>query len=322
MFRNGTFLLPTDFSHYALYAMRYAVALAKNYDGTVHVAHVLDPSLFSVGSGHGYWLTQTDADLLKASMTNHAEERLAHLKKRIEEAGARAEIHLLEGTPAPELNEFAERNAMDMIITATHGRTGFDHVVFGSVAERIVRNCCVPVLCIKHPEHDFVDDGDLSLHVKRVLFPTDFSEFADLALPYAVSLCQEMGADLTLFHATEIPLVLPEFLPETAPNVTTDMEKSAALTLERMRDEIAGVEVDIDMSMGVPYREICRAAEDAAADLIVLPTHGHTALSHVLFGSVAEKVVRLAKCPVMTLRPDRLKKAPAQAVAPGAQRSA
>jgi nucleotide-binding universal stress UspA family protein len=304
MFTESSILLPTDFSHHALYAQKYAVALARKYGSTVHITHVLDPTLFSVGSGHGFWLTQTDQERLSDSMTRHAEERLAHMSDQFAGEGISVETHILQGKPDIELGRFALEKECGLIVIATHGRTGFDHLVFGSVAERVVRNAQVPCLCIKHPEHDFVDDRDMSMRLGRVLFPTDFSEYTEHALSHAVSLCKQFEATLVLFHATEIPVVLPEFMPDTAAMVSTSIEGSSAEAMERLRGEVEGVAVETEVRTGVPYREICRVVEELEIDLVVLPTHGRGALAQAIFGSVAEKVVRLAPCPVLTVRPD------------------
>jgi len=304
MFAKTDVLLPTDFSHYALYAMRYAIAIARKYGGRVCFAHVLDPALFSIGSGHGYWLTKSDVDTLTASMNEQAEKRLKHLVQMVKDAGVDADYHIVRGRPWVEIVKLADVLTCDMIVIATHGRTGFDHVAFGSVAERVVRHSPVPVLCIKHPEHEFVNDGDLSINIRQVLFPSDFSEYAERTLPYAASICKEFGARLVLFNTSEVPVVLPEFMPDTATTVSADMEDHAREALENMRDQLEGIEVDVKVKTGVAYREICLAVDEMDVDLIVLPTHGKSGIVHLLFGSVAEKVVRLSSCPVLAIRPE------------------
>ncbi|MBN2307645.1 MAG: universal stress protein [Candidatus Hydrogenedentes bacterium] len=306
MFRQSNILMPTDFSHYALYAMRYAVAIAKRYGGSVHVAHVLDSSLFAHGSGHGLGLTKADLERLMASMEEHAESRLAHLVRIAREDGVPAEKHIARGKPAAEIIRLADEAECDMIAIATHGRTGVDHIVFGSVAEKVVRQAPVPVLSIKHPEHEFVhqDEAGFSFDLERILFPTDFSELSNRALPYAASLCRRFDATLVLLHASEVPIVLPEFMPDTAATVGTEMEERAQECLERMRGELEGIRVEPVAKTGVAYREICQTVQEDHVDLVVMPTHGRSGFGHVLFGSVAEKVVRLARCPVLTVRPE------------------
>jgi nucleotide-binding universal stress UspA family protein len=304
MFRQGPVLFATDFSHYALYALKYAVAVAKKYGNEVHVTHILDSSLFSAGSGHGHWVRQMDLDALMTSMREHAEDRLAHLNRIVTAEGICACHHIVSGKPAPELIRLAHELGCSLIVLATHGRTGVDHAVFGSVAERVVRLSNVPVLAIKHPQHEFVKERDLSFELQHVLFPTDFSDYAHRVLPFATSLCKEFDAELMLLHTNEIPVMLPEFMPDAATAVGAEMEESALEALEGLRGQLGGIRAQVQVRSGVPYREICRMTNEEHIDLIVMPTHGRTGVSHALFGSVAEKVVRRSRCPVLTVRPE------------------
>ncbi|MCL4218476.1 MAG: universal stress protein, partial [Candidatus Hydrogenedentes bacterium] len=161
MFHLRNVLFATDFSHYALYALNYAVAIARQEGGVVHVAHVLDANLYSSGSGLGVWLTNKDMEKLLDSMQEHAESRLTHLVSTIQASGvAEAQHHILRGNAAAEICQHARQLDVDVIVLATHGRTGFDHVVFGSVAEKVVRQSQLPVLCVKHPEHEFIQGAD------------------------------------------------------------------------------------------------------------------------------------------------------------------
>ncbi len=307
MFKNSHILVPTDFSHYALYALRYGIALAREYSAKLHILHVMDPTLFSTGTGHGYWITKTDLEKLDSSMTSQAEKRLDHLVDQARQAGVEADCHLVRGKPESKIIETAEELKCDLIAIATHGRTGLDRLIFGGVAERVVRYADMPVLSIKHPEHEFIDEGDLAVHVKQVLFPTDFSEYAERALPYAASLCREFKAKLVLMHVTEMPVVFPEYTPESMATIGEEMADHAQEGLERIRTGLDDIETEILVRTGVAYREICRFVEETETDLVVLPTHGKTGLSHLLFGSVADKVVRMARCPVLSVRPEALK---------------
>ncbi len=304
MFSNSNILVPTDFSHYANFATKYGVSIAKKYGGTVHFLHVLDAGPISGVRGHGMWLDQADASTLLDSMREHASSRLTTLVEQASEMGVNCEQHIVTGSAPHEILRLTLETQCTLIVVATHGRSGFDHIVFGSVAEKVVRQSPVPVLAIKHPEHEFVKDDDLSIEVKHVLFPTDFSDFSDKALPFAVSLCREFSAKLSLLHATEIPIVLPEFMPDSVVSVGPEMELAARETLAQKKAEIQGIDVEGVSVTGVPHTEICKFVEEQAVDMVVMPTHGRSGLGHILFGSVAEKVVRLARCPVMTIRPD------------------
>lgn len=303
MFAKGNLLVPTDFSHYSIYALIYALALAKKYRATVHLVHILDAALFSSGSGHGRWLEKDDASALCAAMQEHAESRFVSILQKAADQGVQAVPHIVVGSPAKEINHAAQQHNCGLIVIATHGRTGFDHVVFGSVSEKVVRQASVPVLSIKHPEREFVHEPDSTIHLRRILYPSDFSEFSARGLPYAASLCREFGATLVMLHVAEIPVVLPEFLPDSVSTLDANMEKHARETLDRMGEGLEGVNVEAQVQTGVPYREILRVVHEHEIDLVVMPTHGRSGIAHVVFGSVSEKVVRSAPCPVLTVRP-------------------
>jgi nucleotide-binding universal stress UspA family protein len=322
MFTKCAVLIPTDFSHYALYAMNYAIAMARAAGGKVHVVHVLDPSLFSMGGGHGMWLTKSDQDRLAESMREHAHQRLQHLAGTVRDAGVDAEYHIGRGIPAHEIISLAQSLDCGTIVMATHGRTGFDHLVFGSVAEHVVRDSPVPVLTIKHPEHECIDAADPSLRVERVLYPYDFTPYAEAGLSEAVTWCRELGAELVLLHAGEVPVTLPEFMPDAAAAMSADLERRARDGLALVRRGISGIEVTTRVALGVAYREVCRVATEENVDLLVMPTHTRQGLSDALHRSTAEKVVRLAPCPVLSLRVAAPVEVAASAAQPAAERSA
>lgn len=304
MFRNSNILVPTDFSTYANYALKYAVALAKQFGATLHFAHVIDRAALAGVRGNEMWLGESESHAIIESMREHAASRMVHLKQIADDEGVPSREHVVLGSPTQEVLRLTEETDSTLIVIATHGRSGVEHLVFGSVAEKIVRQSPVPVLSVKHPEHEFVKEFDLSLEIARILFPTDFSPYSDKGLPFAKSLAKEFDATLVIFHATEVPMVLPDAMPEAAVQLGPQLEDESRALVKKMCDEAKDVKVEGEVRIGRAYREIAAYAESANVDLIVIPTHGRSGLGHVLFGSVAEKVVRVARCPVMTIRPE------------------
>ncbi|MBM3289336.1 MAG: universal stress protein [Candidatus Hydrogenedentes bacterium] len=304
MFRSSNILVPTDFSTYANYALKYAVAMAKQFGATLHFAHVLDRAALAGVRGNEMWLGESESHAVIESMREHAASRMAHLKQIADDEGIASEEHVVLGGPTQEILRLAESTNSTLIVLATHGRSGFEHLVFGSVAEKIVRQSPVPVLSVKHPEHEFVKEYDLSIAIKRILFPTDFSPFSDKGLPFAQALAKEFGATLAIFHATEVPVVLPEVLPDSAVQLGPQLEDESRQLVQNMCAAIHGVKVEGEVRVGTPHREISAYAAETGVDLIVIPTHGRSGLGHALFGSVSEKVVRVARCPVLTIRPE------------------
>ena len=140
---------------------------------------------------------------------------------------------------------------------------------------------------------------------QHILVPTDFSEYADQALNYATQLAQQLQARLTLLHIIDTtPLGVAEGEAMLPPSYWQELETGIAQSmdesLKRLHD--VGLQGETLIAHGVPFQTIIDTAQDRGADMIVMGTHGRTGLTHVLMGSVAEKVVRLAPCPVLVTR--------------------
>lgn len=145
------------------------------------------------------------------------------------------------------------------------------------------------------------------VRVRKVLCPIDFSEPSAEALHFAVALARRFDATLTLVNVYAVPgYALPEGAVLLGPKVMADVlaETERGLREWKARAERLGARrVDTLAAQGAADAEIVRVAREGAYDLIVMGTHGRTGLKHVLLGSVAEKVVRRAPCPVLTVRP-------------------
>lgn len=142
--------------------------------------------------------------------------------------------------------------------------------------------------------------------MKRIVCPTDFSDAAEAAERQAAALAGPLGAELVLLHvATETPL-WRESLAVQVRAVFEAQRKWVADTLAARAAALSGRGVSVRwlVKVGVPWEEIVRAATDERADMIVMGTQGRTGLDRLLLGSVAERVVRAAPCPVLTVRPD------------------
>jgi universal stress protein A len=144
------------------------------------------------------------------------------------------------------------------------------------------------------------------MSTQHFLVPTDFSADAEQALDYAIRLARALNARLTVLHVIppvpmaggDMGVTLPEtYLQEVEEAVQGSMEEALA------RVTAAGLTGERVILYGVPFQEIVEAAKARQVDLIVMGTHGRTGFLHVLLGSVAERVVRLAPCPVLVTRP-------------------
>ena len=145
----------------------------------------------------------------------------------------------------------------------------------------------------------------IDLH--RILLPTDFSKYSQNALSYALAFAEKFGAELYLLHVVQdLALFIPDAVIATPP-ISPPVEQlmaAARMALDHVVQQMPtqGVRIKTEIREGTPFYEIIRFAKETNIDLIVMGTHGHTGLAHVLLGSVTEKVVRKAPCPVLTVR--------------------
>jgi universal stress protein A len=146
----------------------------------------------------------------------------------------------------------------------------------------------------------------MAMDIRHILAPTDFSDHSKRALSNALELAQTFGATLSLLHVIEPSPYLGEFTPPTmGTDLLGDLEWQATAELARVLPDAQGATIEVTraVTIGSPPRKIVETAEAAHVDLIVMATRGRTGLSHLVMGSVAERVVRTAPCPVLTIRP-------------------
>jgi nucleotide-binding universal stress UspA family protein len=146
-----------------------------------------------------------------------------------------------------------------------------------------------------------------SLSIRRILVPIDFSIHSKNALRYAVPMAEQFGASLHLVYVVE-PTIYPAdlgFGQVVLPGVEEELRDKGAEELKSLIQREIGdrVKATSTVRTGKPHQEILAEAEDKKVDLIVVASHGHTGVEHILFGSTASRIVRLATCPVVTIRP-------------------
>jgi nucleotide-binding universal stress UspA family protein len=146
----------------------------------------------------------------------------------------------------------------------------------------------------------------MELEIKKILVPIDFSDYSKSSLKYATSFAKKFNSEITLIYVVEPVIYPPDFsMGQIAiPSVNAEWDLKAKEELEKLgKQEIPeSIKVSILIKTGKPFLEIIDTAADENVDLIIIATHGHSGVEHILFGSTAEKVVRKAPCPVLTLR--------------------
>lgn len=144
------------------------------------------------------------------------------------------------------------------------------------------------------------------MNIDSILVPTDFSEYSDRAFAWALEMAEKWRATLELLHVVPTPTYPPMMIGESGFNpadyessLRDDAQKQVAAMAGRA--DKPGVAIKTTVVVGSPFHDICTIAEQAKSDLIVVGSHGRTGLSHILLGSVAERVVRHAPCPVLVV---------------------
>jgi nucleotide-binding universal stress UspA family protein len=303
MVRIKKILCPVDFSEFSRHAFDGAVAIAKGHGASVTATHIVSayasPMLpyMEPGGVEAFLLPEVDRQRL-----------LTELKQFLAVDGPVGVSIACEVLEAPsvyrEILVQADRMSADLIVMGTHGRSGFQHLVLGSVTEKVLRTARPPVLTIGAAP-DVVPAGGMSF--KRILCAIDFSECSIAALRYAASLAEPATADLAVLYVVEwVPV---GYDPLAGPSLDFGGYRIEAESAGRERLHNAVVEatptgrnVDEIVSAGKPHHEILRIAAERQSDLIVLGIHGRNPLDRMLFGSTAEPVVRRATCPVLTVR--------------------
>lgn len=144
------------------------------------------------------------------------------------------------------------------------------------------------------------------INLKRILTATDFSRHSQVALQYAAAFAKAFHAEVYLCHVLETPDFLSNFPPVSEgyfpPNLGELQEKHARVQCEQVLASVGLSQAQVLLLHGRPYHEIVQAAREEEIDLIILGTHGRGAVAHMLLGSIAERVVRTASCPVLTVR--------------------
>jgi nucleotide-binding universal stress UspA family protein len=289
-------LCPVDFSDASQHALDHAVMIAGWYRAGITAFHVRHPALMPEPPT---LFAELGADSFSVE---DLENRLHHWLAPVRAAGIACEVMVVDApSAAPRIVDAALRLGIDLIVMGTHGRSGFERLLLGSVTERVVRRAACPVITVPPP-----GVATSKLPFRRILCAIDFSEPSLAAMRYALSLSRESNSALTLLHAIEFPheSTSIETLPFDMSSYRAVVREDATRRLMKLiSDEMPeSPEPAITVVHGKAHEQIIAAAGAKHADLIVLGVHGRNTLDLMLFGSTTNQVIRHATCPVLTLR--------------------
>ena len=288
-------LFATDFSACADRAMGYALALAGAWKAELCVMTVLE---LYPGMDPEYTVNKMYLDHLRSE----ANRQLVAVEARAKAAGQPVTTRIEIGIPSQAVQTVAEGIRADLLVVGTHGRTGLDHVLIGSTAERVVRMAPCPVLAVKAGKNGTTGAAATSA-IKRIVVPIDLSTCSLDALEYAVQFAKPLGATITILHAMEPVAYGLDFSLSHAKEWKEQrdyLEKrlsilSACLTAH-------GIQADHVLKPGLPADSIASYVTQQGFDVMIMGTHGRRGISHVLVGSIAGAMLRHAPCPVLTVR--------------------
>ena len=287
-------LLATDFSSCARLAEDYAWWLAAKLGARIDVLHVIE---FMPGLDPQYAVNQ----LYLADLRNDAQREFARMERSAAEVGLQITTRHTLGVPSQEVTAAAVEYGSDLIILGTHGRTGLEHILLGSTAERVVRTAPCPVWCIRGPRRGGATSEPIR-EIRHILVPMDFSDCALAALDAAVELATSLNASVTLVHIVEPVGYGLDFTLSHASQGATLREPIERRLRELAATPSGGRAIDRLIRSGLPADAILATARTVQADLIVMGTHGRRGISHLVSGSVAEAVLRKSECPVLTVK--------------------
>ncbi len=288
MLRIEKILFPTDFTECAEHAFSHAAHLAARFGAELHVLHVVVPSAKDPDNPMTY-LDDVDLSVTPSGRKDsyrHEGVRVLHAQ----------EMNFSEATG---ILEYADRHGVDLIVMGTHGRRGLGRLLLGSVSEEVVRGASGPVLTVCPGAEA---GGNQPVH--RILVPVDFSDSSVPALTHAKELAAAYEAHLDVLHViTEVALPgVYGIEPVSVAGADVQRRVHDALRIHATKSPGANVPFDVHVLVGFPARDIVDFAADHEIDMIVLSTHGRTGLKRLVMGSVAENVVRMAPCPVFTVK--------------------
>ena len=279
-------LVPTDGSELASAAGEAALALARRFDAELHAISVVEATVLP----HRF-------DDVTDELVRRGKEAVTAIDDEATAAGVNVTTAVIEDAEPVHraIIDYADDHDIDLVVMGTHGFTGIDRVVLGSVTEQTLRNSPVPVMTVH---------GDTVVFpaFDSVLVPFDGSDCAQAAVDHAIDLAAATDATLQFVHVVDHSVVAIEV---DAGMVLDALRQAGERALESTVEaaERAGVETgETAVLVGSPGNKITEYASERDVDCIVMGTHGRTGMGRVFLGSVAERVIRKTDVPVIATK--------------------
>jgi nucleotide-binding universal stress UspA family protein len=280
-------LIPYDGSEGAAEVLHHASEIAHWADATIHVLYVADTTRDSVTVVEGHTVD---------ALVEEGQEVVEEAAKTLETLGVSYDTDVVQGNPAPTVVDYAERYDQDLVVMPTHGREGVSRYLIGSVSEKVVRLSPVPVLTVR-----MRPDETLAFPYERVLVPTDGSAAARHAAGHLLDLAAALDATV---HVLSVVDDAPLGIDVRSTTAGAENESAATEAVEAVVSaaESRGVTETVQhVEHGSPIEAILDCIEANDVHAVGMGTTGRRGTDRILLGSVAEKTVRSAPVPVMTV---------------------
>jgi nucleotide-binding universal stress UspA family protein len=290
-FPPRSILSAIDFSDFTNTVLDHGVSLCKKYSARLLLVHVTIDANTLLEHNE----TSLDVVALQEENTRYAEKALANL---IKGQGVESVSIVGKGSPADEISRIATEQEADLVVTATHGRSGFKRLLIGSVTEKLLKTLRCPMLVVHAREQESPLPEKFELKLNKILVGCDFSPDSKLALDYGMNLAREFQAELHLSHVIK-PSFYAAKLQESKELRIRLAEQLDSLLPESQR---TGVIVKAAVLDGEPYLELMKYASQQDIDVVVLGIRGHTLWEKLLVGSTTDRLVRHTTVPVLAVR--------------------
>jgi nucleotide-binding universal stress UspA family protein len=293
-----TLLVPLDGSPFGEQALPYALAIVRRSGGSIHLVHAHDVDL-------GAWILPMDT--WDREMRERARAYLDRIVGGLaEELGRAPSSTLRDGDPVDVIESEAAGIGADLVVMTTHARGGLERAWLGSVADGLVRRGGVPLLLVRPVDRAAPPDGG-SLFGGPVVVPLDESELSEGVLEPAAELARLGSGRITLLYVVPPSLEVAGHVFRLDEARLAGASARAESYLEgvagRLRRE--GLEVAVRVvTHEVPAAAILDAAAAEGAGVVAMATHGRSGLGRLVLGSVADKVIRSSRIPVLVVRPE------------------
>lgn len=280
-------LLPYDGSEGAAAVLHHASEIAHWTDATIQVLYAADTTRDSVTVIEGHTVD---------ALERKGEDVVDEAAKTLDTLGVSYDTDIVQGNPAPTIVEYAERYGYDLIVMPTHGREGISRYLIGSVTEKVVRLSSVPVLTARmQPDEQLVFPYD------DILIPTDGSTGATRAAAHGLALASTLDATVHVVSVVEDDSLGLGIRSTASSDAGEKAARDAIDELVSTAEEYDLENIVRHIEHGSPVEGMLACIEANDIDAVVMGTTGRRGTEHILLGNVAEKTVRSAPVPVITV---------------------